>query len=95
MLTPSKMFFDRVQKQSVYNIQPIENIPSVIHYGTLSYNRVAEMKHESIAMSEVQNRRDSVHIPNGGSLHSYANAYFDSQRTLERKIFFADSETLR
>lgn len=85
VLTPSRMFFDRVQKQSVYNIQPIGNIPSVIHYGILSYNRVAEMKHESIAMSEVQNRRDSVHIPNGGSLHSYANAYFDPRNPMMYK----------
>jgi len=56
MITPSEMFFDRTQRRSVYNIHPIENIPSVIRYGILSYNRAAEMRHESIAMPEVQNR---------------------------------------
>lgn len=32
------------------------------------------MKHASIAMSDVQSRRNDVIIPNGGPLHSYANA---------------------
>ncbi|HCS68000.1 MAG TPA: DUF4433 domain-containing protein [Oribacterium sp.] len=82
MTTPSDIFFDRTHKRSVYNIQPLENIPSVIRYGILSYNRAAEMRHESIAMPEVQSRRDSVNIPNGGSLHSYANAYFDPRNPM-------------
>ena len=79
MPIPSKLFFDKTHKKSVYNIQSISNIPSVIRHGLLSYNRAATMKHASIAMSDVQSRRNDVIIPNGGPLHSYANAYFDPQ----------------
>lgn len=50
MSTPSELFFAKVGRKSVYNIQPINNIPSVIRYGILSYNRAQELNHESIAM---------------------------------------------
>ena len=59
-----------------YNIMPIENIPSVIENGILSYNNAKLYKHTSVALEGVQNRRERVKIPNGGYLHSYANLYF-------------------
>ena len=43
------------------------------------------MKHASIAMSDVQSRRNDVIIPNGGPLHSYANAYFDPRNPMMYK----------
>lgn len=59
-----------------YNIMPIKNIPSVIQHGILSFDKTYSLPHKSIALSSVQDRRDNVHIPNGGRLHSYANLYF-------------------
>ncbi len=59
-----------------YNIMPIENIPSVILNGILSFEKSKCIHHRSIAMKEVQIRRELVRIPNGRSLHSYANLYF-------------------
>lgn len=85
MLAPSKLFFERTQKNSIYNIQPISNILSVVSHGILSYNRAAKMAHKSIAMSDVQSRRDNVVIPNGGHLHSYANAYFNPRNPMMYK----------
>lgn len=85
MPTPSGLFYERTQRKSIYNIQPIANIPSVIRHGLLSYNRAVKMEHQSIAMSDVQNRRDNVVIPNGGPLHSYANAYFDPRNPMMYK----------
>ena len=55
---------------------PIENIPSVIHNGILSFDKTQSLPHVSIALSEVQLRREKVYIPNGSRLHSYANLYF-------------------
>lgn len=85
MSIPSRMFYERTRKRSVYNIQAIANIPSVICHGLLSYNCVAQIDHESIAMSDVQSRRDNIMIPNGGPLHSYANAYFDPRNPMMYK----------
>lgn len=59
-----------------YNIMPIENIPSVVENGILSYYNSKSYKHTSIALEGVQERRKKVKIPNGGHLHSYANLYF-------------------
>lgn len=36
-------------------------------------------------MLDVQNRRNSVFIPNGDSLHSYASAYFDPRNPMMYK----------
>ena len=59
-----------------YNIMPIKNIPSVITHGILSFYNTQTLPHESIALTDVQIRRDKVQIPNGNKLHSYANLYF-------------------
>ncbi len=85
MVTPSKLLFDRAHRKSVYNIQPISNVPSVIEHGILSYQRAEALQHESIAMQDVQSKRADVCIPNGKPLHSYANAYFDPRNPMMYK----------
>ena len=62
--------------KSFYNIMPVENIPSVIRNGILSFYETKNIEHSSVAMNEVQLRREMVKIPNGEKLHSYANLYF-------------------
>ena len=69
-----------------YNIMPLENIPSVIENGILSYYKAKLHKHTSVALQEVQNRREQVSIPNGGKLHSYANLYFCYNNPMMYKI---------
>ena len=59
-----------------YNIMPLKNIPSVIEKGILSFDKTKSFSHISIAMNEIQERRENVRIPNGKRLHSYANLYF-------------------
>ena len=59
------------------NIQPIENIPSIMKRGLLSNERASHISHTSIAMSIIQERRDNIKVPNGLKLHQYANVYFD------------------
>lgn len=85
MTAPSRLFFDKTHHKSVYNIQPISNIPSVTAHGILSYQRAAALEHASIAMPEVQSKRDNMAIPNGKPLHAYANAYFDPRNPMMYK----------
>ena len=82
---PSRVFFDKTRRKSVYNIQPIRNIPSVIENGILSYNRAQEIRHASVAMADVQRRRNDITIPQGLPLHDYANAYFDPRNPMMYK----------
>lgn len=66
-------------------IMPIKNIPSVMQYGILSNERSAKLPHDSVAMTEIQERRDNVHVPGGLRLHQYANLYFQARNPMMYK----------
>lgn len=76
-MNPSEYFTKSTNQDGLYNIQAIENIPSIMQMGLLSNEKAKSINHTSIAMAEVQERRDLVKIPNGLKLHQYANLYFD------------------
>lgn len=57
-------------------IMPLENIPSVLKLGILSNERSAKIEHRSVAMEDVQEKREQKHVPGGLKLHQYANLYF-------------------
>lgn len=86
-LTLSEEFYQRTgnKKQFLYNIQPMENIPSVIQNGILSHDLAKKINHRNISMDEVQDIRENLRIPNGSSLHSYANVYFDARNPMMYK----------
>jgi len=63
-------------------IMPLENIPSVLRHGILSHERMSQLPHRSVAMQEVQDRRDLKHIPGGLKLHQYANLYFHARNPM-------------
>jgi hypothetical protein len=63
-------------------IMPLENIPSVLKLGVLSNERAAKVEHYSVAMEEVQERRDIKHVPGGLKLHQYANLYFHARNPM-------------
>lgn len=81
-MKPSEMFTKITRQTGLYNIQAIDNIPSIMQRGLLSNERAAKIEHTSIAMQEVQERRDAVNIPNGMALHQYANVYFDPRNPM-------------
>ena len=63
-------------------IMPLENIPSVLKLGILSNERAAKVPHHSVAMEDVQERRDLKHVPGGLKLHQYANLYFHARNPM-------------
>lgn len=76
-MRPSELFVNVTHQNGLYNIQAIENIPSIMQRGLLSNEKAARIAHTSIAMNEVQERRDKIRVPNGLKLHQYVNVYFD------------------
>lgn len=76
-MRPSERFTEITGQTGLYNIQAIDNVPSIMQRGLLSNERASRISHVSIAMNEVQARRELVRIPNGLKLHQYANLYFD------------------
>jgi hypothetical protein len=74
-------------------IMPLGNIPSVLKHGILSNERAAKLTHRSVAMQEVQERRDIKQVPRGLKLHQYANLYFHARNPMMYKRK-ADAEDL-
>ncbi len=64
------------------NITPIENIPSILKYGVLSHAEAAKLPHLSVALQEVQDKRDEKRVPGGLALHEYANVYFHARNPM-------------
>ena len=73
----SEVFIKLTHNTHLYNIQAIENIPLILHHGILCYNDAYRYRHISIALEDVQKRRDKAGVPNGMMLYQYANLYFD------------------
>jgi len=67
-------------------IQAIENIPSILAHGILSHEKAESLKHRSVAMAVVQERRDKVRIPRGLRLHQYANLYFHARNPMMYRL---------
>jgi len=63
-------------------IMPMDNVPSVLVNGILSYELAAKLAHASVAMAEVQERRDNKQVPGGLRLHQYANLYFHARNPM-------------
>jgi len=66
-------------------IMPIANIPSVMTHGILCHEEAEKLKHHSVAMQEIQDKRDNVQVPGGLKLHQYANLYFDARNPMMYK----------
>lgn len=81
-MKPSELFKNYAKKPGLYNIMPISNIHSVLEHGILSNELASRILHQSVAMAEVQERRDSIEVPNGRKLHCYANLYFDARNPM-------------
>lgn len=81
-MRPSELFTNITGQTGLYNIQVIDNIPSIMQRGLLSNERAAKIEHKSIALQQVQERRNAVRIPNGMALHQYANVYFDPRNPM-------------
>ncbi len=69
-------------QNGLFNIQAINNIPSIMRHGLLSNEGAKRVAHTSIAMQEVQDRRNAKKVPNGLGLHRYANLYFDPRNPM-------------
>lgn len=66
-------------------IMPMANIPSVLQHGILSFERAAKIEHQSVALTEAQEKRDARQVPGGLMLHQYANLYFHARNPMMSK----------
>jgi len=64
------------------NITPLGNIPSILQHGILLHAQASKLPHLSVALQEVQDKRDIKRIPGGLTLHEYANVYFHARNPM-------------
>jgi len=63
-------------------IMPVANIASVLQHGILSHERAGQLRHHSVAMQAMQDRRELKAVPGGLKLHQYANLYFHARNPM-------------
>lgn len=80
-----------------HSIMPIGNVPSVMEYGILCYDKAKRLPHASIADEDVQSVRDGKSVTGGLALHKYANLYLDARNPMmyRRKDQAEDNCVLR
>jgi hypothetical protein len=76
----------REEVEELHYITPIVNVPSILQHGLLSHNKAEHHKHESVAMREMQDRRQAKQIPGARPLHDYVNLYFDAHNPMLSKV---------
>ena len=84
-LKASELYTSKTKRYALYNIMPIDNIPSVMDKGILCHRESDKLNHKSIAMQEVQDRREGKNVQGGRPLHDYANLYFDPRNPMMYK----------
>lgn len=65
----------REDLHELHYITPISNVPSILSHAILSHRLAAKVRHESVAMQEIQDRRAKVRLPTGRPLHDFVNLY--------------------
>lgn len=71
----------------LYFITDIRNVSSIMTNGILCHKRAQKIEHSSIALEDVQNRRENKKIPGTKrELHDYANVYFDAHNPMLSRV---------
>jgi len=76
---------ERTDITELHYITAIANVLSILHHGILSHILAAKLVHDSVAMPEIQERRENKQIPGARTLHEYANLYFDAHNAMLSK----------
>lgn len=74
--------------QELHYFAPIENLNSICERGILSHDCAAKIKHESVAMEVIQERRAMKVVPGGLKLHQYVNLYINARNKALSKLKF-------
>lgn len=83
---------NRVDVTELHYITAIANVLSILQHGILSHTLADELIHHSVAMPEIQERRENKRVPSGRMLHDYANMYFDAHNPMLSKCRHRNNE---
>ncbi len=72
----------REDLEELHYLTAVENVPSIIRNGILSHRRAGKVRHVSVAMAEVQEKRARKVVPGGLPLHEYVNLYLHARNPM-------------
>lgn len=84
-----------ISVKALYYITHVDNVPSILQYGILSHQLIQErgLPYTRIYDEEIVARRQNIQAPDGRSLWSFANLYFQPRNPmLYRVVFFGGPE---
>jgi len=83
--------------EELHYITPIANVASIMQKGILCHKLAEKVRHNSVAMPEIQERRAKKRVPGGRPLHDYVNLYVCARNPMlfKRKDQHADLCILR
>jgi hypothetical protein len=65
----------RAEIGELFYIAPVANVRGIVTTGILSHNEAARIRHASVAMEVIQERRSHVRVSATRMLHDHANLY--------------------
>ena len=68
--------------KELHYITHIDNVASIMEKGILSHNRTKTIKHKTVSMKNIQEKREKVTIPNARPLHDYVNFYINGRNKM-------------
>jgi hypothetical protein len=69
-------------RNELYYIVHLDNIPSIIQHGILCHEDAEKYDHVTVALEQVQERRENKSVPQGLPLHKYVNLYFNPRNPM-------------
>jgi len=74
--------------RNLYYITHLENVPSILHHGILSHEAVKEkaLGFTAIYDVEIVSRRSRISTPDGKTLWSFANLYFQPRNPMLYRV---------
>jgi len=76
---------ERHELSELHYITPICNVASILRHGIRSHKLAERLRHQTVAMEEIQARRANVAVPGGRRLHEYVNLYICARNPMLRK----------
>lgn len=81
-----RRYLMKCQISNLYYMTEIDNVPSILERGILSYhavNQIHGLGHKNFSLDGVQNRRKYVILENGENLHNYVPLHFTTHTPMQ------------
>lgn len=73
---------NRSDLSELHYITHVDNVCSIMEHGILCHRKARRLRHVSVALQDVQDRRANKKVPGGRPLHEYVNLYISARNPM-------------